>query len=109
MPINNFNSPDIVTDGAEPKMWIEKSDGFYLLKHHSDEKPTTVCNEYIASKIFEKLGVDYVDYQIVEYDGKVCCESKCFVDLNEEEFVPAADLMKHYGYTLKNIDQLMTH
>ena len=106
-PINHFNSPDITTDGAEPKMWTEKSDGFYLLKHYSDNEPTTVCNEFIVSKIFAKLGIDCVNYDLVEIKGKICCESKCFIDSDKEEFVPAADLMKQYGYTLKDVEQLM--
>lgn len=106
--INNLNSPDITTDGAEPKMWIEKGDGFYLLKHYSGSMPLTVCNEYIVSNLFNKLGIQCVEYCLVEVNGMVCCESKCFIDSNTEEFVTAEDLMKQYGYTMQNVDALMT-
>jgi hypothetical protein len=105
--INNFNSPDITTDGAEPKMWAEKDDGFYLLKHSIGKKPITVCKEYIASKLFEKLGVNCVDYKIAQVDDFICCESKCFVESDNEEFVTADDLMRDYGYTMQNVGDLM--
>ena len=106
--ITDFNSPDITTNGAEPKMWTEKGDGFYLLKHYSGTKPITVCNEYIVSKIFAKIGLDCVDYDLIKKDNKVCCESKCFIISDKEEFVPTTDLMKEYGYTMKNVEQLMS-
>lgn len=105
--INTLNSPDITTDGAEPKMWVERNSDFYLLKHYSSAMPNTVCNEFLISKIFSKLDIDCVDYNLIEIDGKICCESKCFITSNNEEFITAEDLMKHYGFTMRDVGKLM--
>ena len=107
-PINDFNSPDITTDGAEPKMWVEQEDDFYLLKHYSESTPRTVCNEYMVSKLFAQMGIDCVNYDIIWANEKLCCISKCFIESNDEEFVAARDLMNEYGCSMKNIGQLMS-
>lgn len=105
--INNLHSPDLTTDGAEPKAWFKGKDGFYLIKHHSDDTPITVCNEFLVSQIFQRIGLNCVDYQTYTNDGKLYCACKCFIDSDKEEFVPAESLMREYGYNMENISELM--
>lgn len=105
--INNLNSPDITTDGCLPKMWIERDGAFYLVKDSQGQRPMESYCEWFASKLFQKIGVDCVDYNIEMFNNRDCCVSKCFIQSDSEEFVPMHDLLMEYDCTMKNVVKLM--
>lgn len=97
-PINHLNSPDITTDGALPKMWENDKTDFILIKGMAGKYPVEVCNEVIMSAILDQLKIPHAQYWIVERDGNICSACKCFINSNNEEFIPIANMMRDYGY-----------
>ena len=95
--INNLNSPDIPTDGAMPKMWVERDGEFYLVKKSTDVPPMEVYNEVLASAILEQLGIPHVEYTLENINGEDVSVCPCFIKSDDCEFVQFANLMSD-GY-----------
>lgn len=87
-PINNLNSPDLTTDGALPKMWVERNGKFYLIKYNQLGDKYDACAEMVCSKLLNQMDIPCVDYTIEHIDNKICSVCECFINTNEEEFVP---------------------
>lgn len=111
--INTLNSPDLTTDGALPKMWIERDDTFYLVKSSMTRPPIDVYNEIIANEILNQLNLAHTPYFLEEINGITASVCPCFIQDNTTEFVQAESLildgyydspnnylntMRHFGY-----------
>lgn len=87
-----YSTPDITSPGNLPKRWIQRSDGFFLMKG-AGQNGQEPFNEAIASRCMEALGIDHVDYS-VEWDSdrpfSVCRD---FVD-EGSEFVTASQVLR---------------
>ena len=92
--IVDFNSPDLTTNGVLPKMWIQREDNFYLIKDSAGRTATESCNEILASKMIAQMGIDSVEYGGAKYQDKIMCRSACFIQSNDESFVPVENLLK---------------
>ena len=80
-------SPELTTDGAYDKCWLNKDDGIHLIKTGSDGARNTGLEPYgevLASQVFEKL-CNSVKYSLIKYDGRVVSDCKLFTD-------------EHFGY-----------
>ena len=98
--VNTLNAPDITTDGALPKMWIERENGnFALVKSSLGSCPMDVYNEIIADAILTELNVPHVHYWIEEHNGSDCSVCECFIHSNNEEFVPLRNILRDYECT----------
>lgn len=89
-----YNSPDITTNGIQPKRWIQDSETqkSYLYKYLNNEKDLSVLSEIIASKHLKKLNcIDFVNYQFGITNYCLCSKAECFIN-EHEEFVPASHL-----------------
>ena len=73
-------SPELTTDGAYDKCWLNKDDGIHLIKTGSDGARNTGQEPYgevLASQVFEKL-CNSVKYSLKKYDGRVVSDCKLF-------------------------------
>ncbi|MBQ8680494.1 MAG: hypothetical protein IJ688_10010 [Treponema sp.] len=80
-------SPELTTDGAYDKCWLNKDDGIHLIKTGSDGARNTGLEPYgevLASQVFEKM-CNSVKYSLIKYDGRVVSDCKLFTD-------------EHFGY-----------
>lgn len=73
-------SPELTTDGAYDKCWLNECDGIHLIKTGSDGARNTGLEPYgevLASQVFEKL-CNSVKYSLRHFDGKVVSDCKLF-------------------------------
>jgi hypothetical protein len=95
-PLNHWNSPDVTTDGAMKKMWRQDNGQFVLYKGHDGDIPIEACYEVIANSIFDDLRIDHAPYWLVEDNGSILSACPCFIDSDQEEFVPAVNLIRNF-------------
>jgi hypothetical protein len=88
--IENWNIPELTTNGVLPKRWFQGRNGeFYLLKAGTPPDHKEVFNEAFAAQCAKLFGIDAVPYAIyhdaqTEQDYSVC---PCFIQGDNEEFV----------------------
>ena len=92
--ITGVNSPDITTNGALPKMWIQnKNDGSHWLVKQGNMLQNGITSnheavsEVFASRLMKMYGIDSVQYYFTEIDGKLCCACKNFIEDDNDEFI----------------------
>lgn len=78
-------TPEFTTDGTFPKCWIKDGKGIHILKQGlsgaSNVGLEPYC-EFISSNIGSTIFKDVVQYDLVQYKGKLC--SKCDLFTTEE-------------------------
>lgn len=84
----HFRSPDITSNGDVQKRWEMKGKERYLLKTGTRPYVQEPFNEQIAARVLRCMSVPFVDYTVIERDGKYFSSCKDFIDENHE-FVPA--------------------
>lgn len=75
-------SPELTTDGAYDKCWLNEKDGIHLIKTGSTGGRNTGLEPYgevLASQVFEKL-CNSVKYSLRRFDGKVVSDCKLFTN-----------------------------
>lgn len=75
-------SPELTTDGAYDKCWLNEKDGIHLIKTGSDGARNTGLEPYgevLASQVFEKI-CNSVKYTLRKYDGRVVSDCKLFTN-----------------------------
>lgn len=73
-------SPELTTDGAYDKCWLNEKDGIHLIKTGSEGARNTGLEPYgevLASQIFEKL-CNSVKYTLRKFDGRIVSDCKLF-------------------------------
>ena len=73
-------SPELTTDGAYDKCWLNEKDGIHLIKTGSDGARNTGLEPYgevLASQVFEKI-CDSVKYTLRKFDGRIVSDCKIF-------------------------------
>ena len=94
--INNYDSPDITTDGALPKTWRRERDGKFVLLKGYDKSDIEACYEIIANTVFTDLGIEHIPYWLETSNGITSSVCECIIKSDEEELVPAENLMRDY-------------
>ena len=77
-------SPELTTDGAYDKCWLNEKDGIHLIKTGSEGARNTGLEPYgevLASQVFERI-CNSVPYTLRRFDGRVVSDCKLFT--NEE-------------------------
>ncbi|MBO4727437.1 MAG: hypothetical protein J5631_03315 [Spirochaetaceae bacterium] len=75
-------SPELTTDGAYDKCWLNEKDGIHLIKTGSEGARNTGLEPYgevLASQVFEKI-CKSVKYTLRKYDGRVVSDCKIFTN-----------------------------
>ena len=73
-------SPELTTDGAYDKCWLNEKDGIHLIKTGSEGARNTGLEPYgevLASQVFEKL-CKSVKYSLRKFDGHIVSDCKIF-------------------------------
>ena len=92
VPRENLYSPNNTTDGMLQKGWIIQDGKRILVKGTYTNSKEEPINEWLASRIAERLGFDYCDYS-VSYSEATGLTSRCENFLNEdEEIISAVDV-----------------
>lgn len=85
-------SPEFSALGGSCKFYRKQSDGIYLYKTFggiAELEYSGVYSEYLVCQLLEFLGMNnYVNYDIIEYDGRLFSKSKVFTN----EFVNMIDI-----------------
>lgn len=77
-------SPELTTDGAYDKCWLNEDDGIHLIKTGSDGARNAGFEPYgevLASQVFEKI-TDSVKYKLRRYDGRVVSDCRLFTSMD---------------------------
>ena len=88
-------SPELTTDGAYDKCWLNEKDGIHLIKTGSEGARNTGLEPYgevLASQVFEKI-CDSVKYCLRKYDGRVVSDCKMFTSV-EYGYKPVSLFLK---------------
>jgi len=75
-------SPELTTDGAYDKCWLNEKDGIHLIKTGSEGARNAGLEPYgevLASQVFEKI-CQSVKYTLRKFDGKVVSDCKLFTN-----------------------------
>ncbi|MBQ9283323.1 MAG: hypothetical protein IJ207_14185 [Treponema sp.] len=73
-------SPELTTDGAYDKCWLNEKDGIHLIKTGSEGARNTGLEPYgevLASQVFEKI-CNSIKYSLRRFDGRVVSDCKLF-------------------------------
>lgn len=100
--IDNWNVPELTTNGVLPKRWFQGTNGeFYLLKAGTPPDYREVYNEAFVSQCAALFGMDAVPYAIYKDKGSNVVYSICpsFIHNDKEEFVSLDQIWKTMGGT----------
>ena len=84
----DLTSPDNTSDGVLRKKWKIIGGKRCLIKSGSKPFNQEVANEALASRICERLGIPYVNYEIMDIDGEMYSVCEDFIT-GDTELVPA--------------------
>ena len=88
-------SPELTTDGAYDKCWLNEKDGIHLIKTGSEGARNTGLEPYgevLASQVFERI-CNSVTYSLRKFDGKVVSDCKLFTN-QEFGYKPVSIFLK---------------
>lgn len=85
----NEASPDNTSDGWLQKRWKISNGERILVKAGSEPFEQEPFNEVIASRLMSELGIEHVDYKLLEDENKTFCYCHCYASSNAE-FVAAS-------------------
>lgn len=88
---NNYHHPDITTNGALEKEWINNNQ-IPLLVKYNDNNPVVIANEIIASQIAELMNVSCVKYSLAKYGKHLACACENIITSGERELVTALQI-----------------
>ena len=89
-------SPELTTDGAYDKCWLNENDGIHLIKTGSDGARNAGLEPYgevLASQVFEKI-CNSVKYNLRRFDGRVVSDCKLFTS-QEFGYKPVSMFLKN--------------
>ncbi len=110
--VNKVLSPEFTTNGAIPKCWIKKDDGYYLYKSstaylgfaNTGNEP---YSEYYACQLLKALNIPHIDYDLEMYRDELVSVCKIFTS-KDIAYVPIHlvanidDLDKAYNWCLEH-------
>ena len=86
-------SPDNTSDGVLKKKWKIIDGKRCLIKGGTPPNNQEIANEVLASRICERLGIPYINYEIIELDGRKYCVCEDFIT-GDTELVTAWHIKK---------------
>ena len=109
---NTVLSPEFTTNGAIPKFWIKKDDGYYLYKSSTGylgfaNTGNEPYSEYYACQLLKELGIPYIDYDLEMYQNELVSVCKIFTS-KDIAYVPIHlianidDIDKAYNWCLEH-------
>jgi hypothetical protein len=80
----DFINPDFSSNGRLIKSWIINNEKRELCKAGSGDLKQEPFNEVIASHIADRLNIDHVNYELVQYNNEIYSKCGCMIDKNVE-------------------------
>ncbi|MDR0751237.1 MAG: HipA domain-containing protein [Christensenellaceae bacterium] len=77
-------SPDNTSDGVLKKKWKIINGKRYLIKGGSSLNNQEVANEVLSSRICKRLGIPFVNYEVMEFDDKKYSVCEDFITSDTE-------------------------
>ena len=114
--VNKVLSPEFTTNGAIPKCWIKKNEGYYLYKSSTaylgfSNTGNEPYSEYYACQLLKALNIPHIDYDLEMYRDELVSVCKIFTS-KDIAYVPIHlvanidDLDKAYNWCLEhNLDE----
>jgi len=79
-----FANPDFSSNGSLKKFWVVDGEKRILCKDGSGNIRQEPFNEYIASEIAKRLGIEHVEYRLLDYNKETYSSCNCMIDKNVE-------------------------
>ena len=109
---NTVLSPEFTTNGAIPKCWIKKDDGYYLYKSSTGylgfaNTGNEPYSEYYSCQLLKELGIPYINYDLEMYQNELVSVCKIFTS-KDIAYVPIHlianidDIDKAYNWCLEH-------
>ena len=97
-------SPEFTTNGAIPKCWIKKDDGYYLYKSSTaylgfSNTGFEPYSEYYSCQLLKQLDMPNIDYDLEMYQGEIVSVCKIFTS-KDIAYVPI-----HLVANIDNLDK----
>lgn len=108
------HTPNNTTCGYHRKAWFHRNGDLYLLKGGSPIYQQEPVNEWLASQIAKRLGMDAVSYDTELYENNLVSACRAMTDENTD-LVPAKDIVRSAEFPenkfqlLLYIDELKKH
>jgi len=83
-----FANPDFSSNGSLKKFWLIDGERRILLKDGSGDIRQEPFNECLASELSKRLGIDHVEYRLLEYNNETYSSCECMIN-KQVEFVNA--------------------
>lgn len=90
-----YNSPELTTNGIQPKQWVREADGEdYLYKYIYKRGDVSPLCEVIASRYLKQMNmIRHVEYELTARNYSLCSRCKNFIN-EHQEFVPASHVIR---------------
>ena len=100
--VDKVLSPEFTTNGAIPKCWIKKNEGYYLYKSSTaylgfSNTGNEPYSEYYACQLLKALNIPHIDYDLDMYRDELVSVCKIFTS-KDIAYVPI--------HLVANIDDL---
>lgn len=92
------HTPNNTTCGYHRKAWFHRNGELYLLKGGSPIYQQEPVNEWLASQIARRLGMDAVTYDTELYENNLVSACKAMTD-EHTDLVPAKDVIRSAGFS----------
>ena len=95
-----MSSPELTTQGQLAKCWRRINGNIYLYKSGSfgyANSGLEPYSEFYASEIAKVMGVNYVEYNLSKWKGKLCSSCKLFSDINHS-YIPVGYIVEYGGF-----------
>lgn len=95
-----MSSPELTTNGQLAKCWRRENGKIVLYKSGTTGYANSGLepySEYYSKEIAKAMGIDYVDYNIAKWKGRICSTCKLFTDI-DHSYIPIGYLVRKGGF-----------
>ena len=103
------SSPELTTNGQLAKCWRRINGKIYLYKAGTSGFVSTgkePYSEYYAAQIAKAMDLDFVDYNLSKWKGRICSVCELFTDI-DHSYIPMGYIIKTGGFS-KVLEYLIT-
>ena len=95
------SSPELTTNGQLAKCWRRINGKIYLYKAGTSGFVSTgkePYSEYYAAQIAKAMDLDFVDYNLSKWKGRICSVCELFTDI-DHSYIPMGYIVKTGGFS----------
>lgn len=104
-----ITSPEVTSNGAQKKCWLNRPDGIYLMKGDSffrnSDNRSQATSEFYAAQIAATMGIEHINYDLEEFNhDSNSRETVCLCKLFTSEDIGFVDAYTYFKAKHLNID-----